>query len=175
MSIELEDATVRCITPDDGDALVEFHEGLSLEATWFRFLGCHPHLSEAEVEHLTNVDGVYRAALVIEHDGKIVAVGRYDGEKGSDQADVAFVVADDYRRRGYASWLLDLLAVKAAYNDITRFRADVLSENYAMRRVFYASGYKVHAVYADYGVTHFWFDTEKGGDGANMADRSGTL
>jgi RimJ/RimL family protein N-acetyltransferase len=175
MSTTLEPVTVRCITPSDGNALVAFHEELSADAKYYRFLAPHPHLAEAEIEHLTNVDGIYRAALVIEHDGRIVAVGRYEGQKGSDQAQIAFAVADDYRRRGYASWLLDLLAVKAAHNDITRFRADVLSENYAMRQVFYASGYKVHAVYADYGVTHFWFDTEKGSEDANRARRSGTL
>jgi RimJ/RimL family protein N-acetyltransferase len=166
MSITLEDATVRCITPNDGDALVDFHEGLSPEAKWFRFLGSHPHLTEREIEHFTHVDNVYRVAYVVEQDSKIVAVGRYEGNEGTNEAEVAFVVAEEYRRRGYATWLLDLLAVKAAYNGITRFRADVSSENYAMRQVFYASGYKVHAVYADYGVTHFWFDTRKGSSGS---------
>src|SRR5205807_9966949 len=132
---------VRPIRPDDGPALVAFHEGLSAESVYLRFFSAHPHLSEREVEYFTRVDHADREAFVIELDEGIVAVGRYDRPPGSDEAEVAFVVGDKHQGRGVGTLLLEYLAARARENGITRFVADTLHRNQSMLAVFRAAGF----------------------------------
>lgn len=134
-------ARVRPIRPDDAGALVEFHEGLSLETVHMRFFGLHPHLSEAEVMRFTNVDYCDRMAFVGELSGRIVAVGRYDRLPRTDEAEVAFVVTDAQQGRGLGSLLLEYLAARARECGITRFVADTLYSNRRMLSVFRRAGF----------------------------------
>ncbi len=103
-------ARVRAIRPDDAAALVAFHAGLSPETVVLRFFGPHPRLSDAEVVRFTTVDGVDRVALVAERAGDVVGVARYDRPPTSDEAEVAFVVADAFQGRGVGTILLEHLA-----------------------------------------------------------------
>ena len=70
-------ALVRSVSPDDGVALVEFHRHLADRTCFFRYLSPYPFLRTDEVRHLTCVDGVNCAALVVEVNGALVAVGCY--------------------------------------------------------------------------------------------------
>jgi len=92
--------SLRPIRPDDAAPLVEFHEHLSHRSTYLRFFTVHPTLSAGEVERFTSVDYVDRLALVVETEGKLIAVGRFDRHVGTAEAEVAFVVADDYSTTG---------------------------------------------------------------------------
>jgi len=134
---------LRPIRPEDGERLVEFHARLSPRSVYRRYFFLHPILSAAEVEHLTHVDSVDRLALIAEVDGELAAVGRYDRSPGSDQAEVAFVVADHYQHHGIGTLLLDRLAAAARANGVVTFVAQTLRENRAMLDVFYASGFPV--------------------------------
>lgn len=134
-------AHVRPITPEDAGALVDFHARLSPETVVLRFFGPHPRLSEAEVVRFTTVDGVDRMALVAARAGRIVAVARYDRAPGSDEAEVAFVVEDDFQGRGIATILLEHLASAARARGVRRFVADTLSENFRMLHVFRDAGF----------------------------------
>jgi GNAT superfamily N-acetyltransferase len=132
--------TVRPIEVTDGPGLVRFHESLSFETIRSRFFGIHPHLSSAEAEHFTTVDHHEREAMVGIVAGEIVAVGRYEHLDGGGDAEVAFVVADGWQRRGIASILLELLAARARREGISRFIAETLGDNLAMIKVFRSSG-----------------------------------
>ena len=134
---------LRPIRPADGERLVEFHGKLSPRSVYRRYFFLHPNLSGAEVERLTHVDYVDRLALVAEAEGEMVAVGRYDRSPGSDEAEVAFVVADEYQHHGIGSLLLERLAAAAWENGVTTFVAQTLRENRAMLDVFYGSGFPV--------------------------------
>ena len=98
-------------------------------------------LTAGEVERFTRVDQVDRLALVAEDGGRLVAVGRYDRNPGSQEAEVAFVVADDHQHRGIAPRLLAALAGAAGARGITSFVASVLVENSEMLQVFRHSGF----------------------------------
>jgi RimJ/RimL family protein N-acetyltransferase len=126
---------IRPIEPSDAADLVVFHDSLSRESTRMRFFTLHPHLSEREVERFTTVDHHDRQALLAVAEGRIVGVGRYD-RCGPDEAEVAFVVADAWHGRGVATILLDRLAHQAREEGISRFVADTLADNQAMRDVF---------------------------------------
>jgi GNAT superfamily N-acetyltransferase len=139
---------VRPIRPDDAARLVAFHEHLSFESIYRRFFSVHPELSDAEVTRFTCVDYVDRLALVVEENDRLMAVGRYDRTPGTTEAEVAFVVADEYQHHGIATTLLEHLAKAAWQNGIKTFIASTLAENREMLHVFAESGFQVSRVLA---------------------------
>jgi GNAT superfamily N-acetyltransferase len=136
-----ESCTILSITPMDADALRRFHCHLSLRSVKMRYFYPHVELSLQKIEHFTNVDGVARVALVVEHEGELIAVGRYDRLQDHIRAEVAFVVADAFQHLGLATRLLNELSLRARAAGITEFVAEVLAENAAMLSVFHATGY----------------------------------
>jgi GNAT superfamily N-acetyltransferase len=145
--VELSDGTVvhiREIRPADAEALVVFHSGLSAESIVHRYFGPHPRLSEAEVTRFTTVDGVDRYAVVALDGERIVGVARYEREPGSPEAEVAFLVADEYQGKRLGSIFFEDLAAAARSNGISRFVAETLAENARMIGVFRDSGYRRH-------------------------------
>jgi GNAT superfamily N-acetyltransferase len=146
VELVLSDGTRCClrpIRPDDALLLVTFHGHLSQRSTYLRFFTVHPTLSAGEVERFTSVDYVDRLALVVETGEMLIAVGRFDRRVGTSEAEVAFVVADDYQHHGLGSLLLDELARAARTRGIRTFLAETLFENRTMLDVFHHSGFEV--------------------------------
>jgi GNAT superfamily N-acetyltransferase len=123
--------------------LTAFHAGLSAQSVYRRFFFAHPRLTDAEVERFTNVDYKDRLALVVIEDDRLTAVGRYERVPGTEEAEVAFVVADACQHNGIATLLLEQLASAALDHGITAFVAETLSENHEMLGVFMKSGFRV--------------------------------
>ena len=147
---------LRPIRPDDAAGLRAFHHHLAPHSIYLRFFTFHPTLTDAEVERFTCVDYVNRLALVAEIDGRLIAIGRYDSEPGDIEAEVAFVVADEFQHHGIGSLLLDELARAAAARGITTFRAETLCENHTMLEVFRHSGFAVTST-VEYGTVTLRF------------------
>jgi GNAT superfamily N-acetyltransferase len=150
---------LRPIRPDDGGRLTEFHQRLSPQSVYRRFFFMHLKLSVAETERFTHVDYVDRLALVAEQGGRLVAVGRYERLPGTADAEVAFVVADDFQHQGIGTMLLEHLADAALNNGITAFVAQTLSENHDMLDVFMNSGFHVTSS-REYGTVNVRFPIE---------------
>jgi acetate---CoA ligase (ADP-forming) len=151
---------IRPITPEDAPDLVSFHAGLSRETIYLRFFGVHPKLSADEVERFTRVDHDTRMALVATLRGQIIGVARYDRrEEGAEEAEVAFVVADEHQGRGIGTLLLEHLAAFARTRGIKRFFADTLPQNQPMQEVFRRAGF-VESAHFDQGVVNVWLDIE---------------
>jgi RimJ/RimL family protein N-acetyltransferase len=148
---------VRPITPADGPGLAAFHDALSDRSVYLRFFHPHPHLTPHEVTHFTTVDYRDRLALVAELEGAIVAVGRYDRAPGTDEAEVAFVVADGLQRRGIATALLAALARAGRRLGIGELTAEVLTENAPMLHVFRAAGFPM-TTHVSFGTVHVSMD-----------------
>ncbi len=151
---------LRPIRPDDGRMLREFHERLSDQSIYHRYFVLHRRLSSTEIEHLTTVDYVDRLALVVEDGGCLVAVGRYERLPGTNEAEVAFVVADSHQHRGLGSLLLQRLADAARDRGIETFTAETLAENKEMIRVFLHSGFPVTST-MKWGTLHLRFPIVK--------------
>jgi len=134
---------LRPIRPDDDGRLMEFHQRLSPQSVYRRFFFMHLKLSVAETERFTHVDYVDRLALVAEDAGRLVAVGRYERLPGTADAEVAFVVADEFQHQGIGTKLLERLAHAALKHGITAFVAQTLSDNHDMLEVFMNSGFHV--------------------------------
>ncbi len=133
---------VRPISPDDAEQLPEFHARLSAETIQYRFFSPHPELSDAEVEHFTNVDHDDRVALVATLGPHIVGVARFERLEDPTTAEVAFVVDDEHQGRGLGALLLEHLAAAARERGVTRFRASVLATNRRMLAVFASAGFE---------------------------------
>jgi len=134
---------VRPIRPEDAERLVAFHRHLSPHSVYLRFFSFHPELSEAEVSRFTTVDYEDRLALVALDGDRLIGVGRFDRAPGEAEAEVAFVVADEYQHHGIGSLLLDELVRAARQRGIDTFKADTLAENRAMLDVFHHAGVPV--------------------------------
>jgi GNAT superfamily N-acetyltransferase len=145
---QLRDGSVvrfRPIRPSDGDALVDFHDGLSSQSVYRRFFFVHPHLARREVERFTRVDYVERMAFAVFDGDRMVGVGRYERVPGGPDAEVAFVVTDDHQHLGIGTLLLDYLADVARSHGVEVFVAQTLSDNRDMLGVFLSSGFPVTA------------------------------
>ncbi|GAB2456256.1 bifunctional acetate--CoA ligase family protein/GNAT family N-acetyltransferase [Jatrophihabitans fulvus] len=133
---------LRPIVPSDAEALVAFHGGLSQRTRYLRYFSAYPRIPERDLQRFVTVDHHDRVAFVAELGGEIIAVGRYERHAGTDDAEVAFVVADAHQGRGIGSVLLEHLAAAGREVGLRRFQAVVLAENTNMIRVFREAGYE---------------------------------
>jgi len=162
---------VRAIRPDDAERLAAFHEALSPRSVYMRFFSAHPRLTEREVERFTHVDYAERLALIAEIDGQLVAVARYDRQPLSSEAEVAFVVADEWQHHGIAPSLLELLARAAWLCGINTFTASTLADNKDMLHVFTHSPFEVTTQF-DSGVAEVRFPITPGYDRSSAAPQA---
>jgi GNAT superfamily N-acetyltransferase len=91
---------------------------------------------------------------------RIIGAAHWILDVNQNMAEVAFSVADDFQRRGIGTYLSHLLVRLAKEAGIRGFRADVLTENIGMRRIFereaLENGSTLHTTYDD-GEISLWF------------------
>jgi acetyl coenzyme A synthetase (ADP forming)-like protein len=138
---------LRATTPADEGALVEFFGRLSPESLHLRFQGA-VRVDGRLVARFLRGDGSESLSLVGElaDEGgasRVIALGTYVRLRDPARAEVAFVVADAFQRRGIGTRLLERLASHARAEGIERFVAQVLPENAAMLHVFGDTGFEV--------------------------------
>jgi RimJ/RimL family protein N-acetyltransferase len=137
--------SLRPIRRDDVALLVRFHQRLSSQSIYRRYFSLHPVLSELELRYLTDVDYVTRFAFVVEYLGDLIGVGRFDRIPETSDAEVAFIVSDEFHHLGIGLMLLERLADVAWSLGITAFCAETQADNRSMMGVFAASGFVVSA------------------------------
>jgi acetyl coenzyme A synthetase (ADP forming)-like protein len=131
----------------DEPALLDFFERLSPESRYLRFQGA-VSLDAHLIAPFLRSDGDESLSLIgelIGDDGavRVIGLGTWVRLRDPARAEVAFVVADEFQRRGIASRLLERLAAHARDAGIDRFVAQVMPENAAMLRVFGDTGFEV--------------------------------
>src|SRR6267378_3891826 len=94
----------------DGEAHRRLFFRLSPETLYRRFHSPIVRPEQAHPERLLDIDHHDREAVVAVVDGEIVGVARYARWPGTDRADLAVVVADDWQRQGLATRMLSGLA-----------------------------------------------------------------
>ena len=144
LDVILRDGTtlrLRAPLAGDSSALVDFLSGLSEESLYYRFHG-FPTVSEKLVEKFVEPDWHEQGHLIGELEGRVIALASYVRLRDPGAAEVAFLVADAYQRRGIGTRLLERLAARAAAVGIERFVAEVLPENRRMLGVFEAVGFE---------------------------------
>ena len=132
---------LRAPGPEDYDDVKAFYDGLSPESRYMRFHGTVG--TDLPSRYVVEASGVDRVSLICRHGERVVAVANYERLLEPGVAELAFAVADDFRRRWTATRLLEQLAAIAAERGIRRFDAEVLAVNHAALGVFKEAGFKV--------------------------------
>jgi acetyltransferase len=152
---ELRDGTpviIRPIRPEDESLIAKFHETLSDQSVYFRYF--HPIALKQRVSHerlsrICFIDYDREVVLVvIEKDPKsgeqtIIAVGRINKLRGTNDAEFAITISDKYQRTGLGTVLLDQLVQIGRVEKVDRIVADILMENRGMQRVCEKVGFKL--------------------------------
>jgi len=152
-----EDVLVRPVRITDEEPLRDLFYRLSDENTYRRFLAykkAHLHEEMVRLADLGEEDNLALAVTVETAAGEeIVALARYDLDPGTRLADVAFVVRDDWQRKGIGTLLMKTMAEIARARGVEGFAANVLEGNKAMLPVFAKSGLRFTGA-PDRGANH---------------------
>ena len=131
---------IRPIFPTDLDALRTFYASLSPRTRAQRFHVSIKELPEVLLRELTAVDSSVHVAFVaedrgaaVDRPGALVAEARYVRHAGSDSAEFALVVADEWHRAGLGTALVQALLRNARFAGLCRICGDVLADNQATR------------------------------------------
>ena len=138
---------VRPIRPDDEPEMKEMFYSFSEKTVYLRYHNTLKSMPHNRLQVFCNVDYDTEIALVATvgqagHED-VVAVARYMTDPAKETAEMAFVVRDDYQRKGIGTFLFEKLVEIARSQGIRRFHAEVLAENSGMLKIFYRSGLKV--------------------------------
>jgi len=169
-TIELRDGTklqLRPIVPEDEPLLHEAVAAMSERTVYFRFFSPIKRMSDALAHRLAVVDYDDRFAIVAttrKPNGKerIVGVARYDRAGGTDVAEVAVAVIDEFQRRGLGSVLLTELARVGRAHEIKTFSLIVLPENSEMLGLLRKMGW-IHQARLSGGMYEISFDLPETG------------
>src|SRR3979409_1216020 len=113
----------------DGEALRRLFYRLSPETIYRRFHSPVTRPDQIQPERLLDVDHHDREAVLAVVAGEIVVVARYFRQSGTDAAELAVVVADDWQRQGLATRMLGALAQLAQSTEIRQFTITVQGDN----------------------------------------------
>jgi RimJ/RimL family protein N-acetyltransferase len=83
-------------------------------------------------------------AYVVERDGAILGIGRYD-RIGTIGAEIAFAVADDDQGNGVGTLLLGALVEHATEQGVHKFLAATLADNTTALNIFRRAGFNVQS------------------------------
>jgi acetyltransferase len=135
--------TIRPIRPEDEPGMIEFHGAISDGSLYLRYF--HPISLGRRVAHEQLVRSCFidydrEMALVAERQGEdgrctILAWGQLIKLHGSNDAEFAVMVRDQYQRTGLGTELLKRLLTIARDEGVDQVVADILPENEGMKRI----------------------------------------
>lgn len=126
-------AFARPIVPADELMIERQWREADAETLYQRFFTARPKLDARRLHSLVHVDYRRRLALAaFAEDGQGIGVARYEGKPRADQAEIALVVHQNWRRVGLASALLGELIEAARARGVRRLTSLCLQDNRAM-------------------------------------------
>jgi acyl-CoA hydrolase/N-acetylglutamate synthase-like GNAT family acetyltransferase len=122
---------------------------LSEHTIYYRFMEHLKRIPTKQIRDFTYIDHRSDVAIVATipeaHGEDIIAIGRYYLDTKTNQAEVAFVVHDDWQGKGIGTFILKHLIKIARRNGIRGFTAEVLRDNRPMQAVINKSNCKVRS------------------------------
>ncbi|KUK43240.1 MAG: Acetyl-CoA hydrolase/transferase [Methanothrix harundinacea] len=164
---------LRPVKITDEPLLKEFFHLLSDESLYSRFMTARKELSHRWLQDFSVIDYSKKMVILAVEDGKggretIVGIGQYGITGETHMAEVAYVVRDDYHRRGVGREILSYLTYLAKKQGLLGFVAEVLSTNARIFRMFQKMGFTLEKVWEEDGVyemrAHFGDVGEAGGN-----------
>lgn len=134
------DVRFRVIKPSDEDEMRRLFYRFSDQAVYQRYFAPIKTMPHSKMQAYVNIDLNTTMSIVAntgDHEqGHIIAEARYVKDSADNFAEVALVVDEAYQRMGIASYLYTTLLHIAKERGIKGFKADVLSSNQGMLKVF---------------------------------------
>jgi GNAT superfamily N-acetyltransferase len=157
---------VRPIKAVDEDNLRNFFHQLSDHSVYLRYFRKMKSMPQKILQKTADVDYSKDMALVVlsppdpfQHE--IVGIAQWCSDpRGIDSVpDIAFQVRDDWQGEGLGTYLFQRLVQIAKVVGLSKFKADVLSQNKEMNAIFQNSGVPF-VRRTDFGVITYLFDSE---------------
>lgn len=143
--VDLSDNTelrIRPLVPADIERMRHAFEVGDSDSIRRRFLTGAPPSGETQLHYLVDVDYQQRLALLgLDTDGNSVGIARYEGLEGHGTAEIAIVVAPEWRKHGIGGLLVEALEPPAKRAGIERFVAAYLPDNRAIADLLSELGY----------------------------------
>lgn len=137
----------RPVKPTDEAALSEMLYSLSSTSVRTRYMAQTLTFPHKDVQQLTNINYTQDISIVGTVPGvsgeQVVAIAQYYLDPKTQAAEVAFLVQDEWQKKGMGTFLLDYLTKIARQRKVKCFYAKVLPTNKSMLAIFHNSGYKV--------------------------------
>ncbi|KPK28946.1 MAG: acetyl CoA synthetase subunit alpha [Desulfobacterales bacterium SG8_35_2] len=146
-------ATMRPIRPEDEPLMVKFHESLSENTVYLRYLhqiNLSQRVAHTRLVRYCFIDYDREMALVVEvknpktREREIIAIGRLTAVYDTKEAEFAIIVSDKYQGHGIGTELLNRLVDVGKKEGVKRIFAEMLPENSGMRKVSEKVGFKLH-------------------------------
>jgi acyl-CoA hydrolase len=150
----------RPIKPTDEPALSEMLYSLSEKSVRTRYMTHTMAFPHKDIQRLTNIDYKQDVAIVgvvpRVSGEEIVAIAQYFLDPRTQSAEVAFLVQDEWQRKGMGTFLLDYVTQIARQRGVKKFWAKVLPNNEPMLTIFHNSGYKINTEFDGdaYGIAY---------------------
>ena len=151
-TVELADGTsvlIRPIRPQDEPMMKDMFYSFSEQTIHLRFHGFVKAMPHQKLQVFCNVDYDAEMSLIalVGAPGReeVIGVGSYVADAARAGAEVAFVVRDDWQRKGLGTCLFHRLVEIARAKEIREFRASVLPQNIGMLKIFHKSGLRTEA------------------------------
>ena len=136
---------IRALRPDDRADMLAAIGRTGMQSLRQRFFVPKKGFSEQEIAFFLDIDFESHVALVaqIDENGRpaIAGGGRFIVVRPG-QAEIAFVVVDDYQGQGIGTILMRHLAILARDAGLKELIAEVLPENSAMLKLFRKFGFR---------------------------------
>ncbi|MBI3989657.1 MAG: GNAT family N-acetyltransferase, partial [candidate division NC10 bacterium] len=154
--------TIRPIRPEDEPLMVKFHETLSERSVYFRYfqtLNLSRRVAHERLTRMCFIDYDREMALVADHKDpetgvhEILGVGRLIKLHGTNEAEFAILVSDQFQGRGLGTELLRRLLQVGRDERLRRITAVILPENREMQRTCEKLGFRLRYKVEDQLVT----------------------
>jgi acetyltransferase len=147
LDIEGTRVTIRTMRPTDREIEVQFVRRLTPTSKYYRFHAALRELTDSMLDHFTNVnfpDEMALIATIREADAeREIGVARYVRAQGSDTAEIAVVVSDEWQGKGIGCKMLRDLRDIAHQAGIRHLEARVLPDNRRMLQLAKNLGFRI--------------------------------
>ena len=149
---------IRPIQPEDEPLMVKFHQTLSERSVYLRYitpLKLDLRIAHERLSRICFIDYDREMVLVVERRepasglAEILGVGRLSRLHGTNEAEFALTVSDQWHGHGLGTQLLKLLIQVGRDAKLERITATMLADNHEMHRIARKVGFKVEPIQGD--------------------------
>jgi acetyltransferase len=144
--------TLRPIRPEDEPLMVKFHQKLSERSVYLRYfapLKLDQRIAHERLSRLCFIDYDREMALVVERQDpnsgqfEVLGVGRLSKLHGTNEAEFALTISDQWQGHGLGTQLLRTLVQVGRDEKLQRITATMLSDNHEMQHLARKAGFTV--------------------------------